>query len=216
MLVEVCGDQVEGQVALFGVEYRMRSNDVARWGREVPHPECDFGRVKDAVDLQKSLDRAEALWVRANEFCHAAQTLFGGHGQGKLTSSLLLLGYCAELIAKKRLLERGVPEDSLSRQPYSHNILSMWQSDPKLWEEAEIVYLESGGRDDFLIHMCVLDYLCGGRSKYSIRYNEYRAHYPEARYLLPVFLEIIKRERMRQEAWAPTLSVQEYDSRKFR
>lgn len=103
-----------------------------------------------------------------------------------------------------------------SAQPYSHNVLSMWRSDPELWAEAEVVFRESGGRADFLIHMSVLDYLCGGMSKYSIRYNEYRAHYPEAKYLLPVFLEIIRREGMRQEAWATTLAVQDADSQRFR
>ena len=146
-------------------------------------------------------ERASALLSRAVEFCYGAKTLIESHKQGALTSSLLLLGFTAELIAKKRLLERGVPEKVLKNSPYGHNVFRMWSEDSALWEEAEQLFLKTGGKDDFTIHLCVLDYLCGGSSEFSIRYNKMPTYYPESKYLVPVFLEILRRERMRHETW---------------
>lgn len=152
--------------------------------------------------MAAALERASALWARACEFCYGAESLIRHQEQGFLTSSLLLLGYAAELIAKKRLLEVGVGEKDLRSDPYGHKLLDMWKQDVELWNEAEGLYSESSDDDKFAKHMEFLDYHCGRASDYSMRYNSARKIYPDPARLAPVFKEILRRERMRTQEFA--------------
>lgn len=105
------------------------------------------------------------------------------------------MGFAAELIAKKRMLSRGSSEDDLKEA--GHEIKKMWEKDAALLEEARDLAREFQLSLTFDIHLDYLDFYTSRRSGYSSRYNSYKGLLPNPVQILPIFEEIVLRERMR-------------------
>jgi len=143
-------------------------------------------------------NQADALLRRALSFIAASETLVGRQEQGYLISSLLLQGFAAELIAKKRLYEESAKteeveqtEKRLRSEPYAHNILKMWRDYTDFLSEA--LSIDS----TFEKHFIALDSAHTKATKYAIRYGG-EMDTPDPRVIAPVLKEIIRRERMRR------------------
>lgn len=145
---------------------------------------------------EKNEDHSEtALLSRSIDFVASARTLITHREHGYISSSTLLMGFAAELIAKKRMLSRGSSEDDLKEA--GHEIKKMWEKDAALLEEARDLAREFQLSLTFDIHLDYLDFYTSRRSGYSSRYNSYKGLLPNPVQILPIFEEIVLRERMR-------------------
>lgn len=136
-------------------------------------------------------EKSDDLLRRALSFIASSDALVSRQDQGWLHSSLLLQGFAAELIVKKRLYEMGTTEKELSNKPYGHRILDMWRNHTDLLEEAISI------DGTFENHFLALDKGHTRASKYAIHYGG-DFEIPDPRVIAPVLKEIIRRERMRR------------------
>lgn len=136
-------------------------------------------------------EKSDDLLRRALSFIASSDALVSRQDQGWLHSSLLLQGFAAELIVKKRLYESGKTERDLRKEPFAHNILSMWRDDTDLFTEALAI------DQSFEEHFSALDAAHTKASDYAIRYGGNIAT-PNPKVIAPVLREIIRRERMRR------------------
>jgi hypothetical protein len=135
------------------------------------------------------------LLSNALAFVHGAKTLVERKESGFLASTTLLLGFAAELIAKRRMLAKGASNDDL--KDAGHKILKMWERDHELLLEAEKIHGTDSDGLTFRVHLVYLDFFTTHRSGYASRYNTYKGLAPNPMLLVPTLEEIVRRERMR-------------------
>jgi len=149
--------------------------------------------------------KSEQYLTRAIDFIHAARTLCETHGQGHLPSSCLLVGTAMELLAKKRLLEKGIEASKLKAKAYGHDLQNLWKQHTDLYAEAEQIsdqIRQNGDQPDsfdFAVHFEALARGYGNESDYSLRYHNGERSFANACMLGRITERIAGRERMRRQ-----------------
>jgi hypothetical protein len=142
---------------------------------------------------------------RALDFISSASVLCSDLHDGWLPSANLLIGFAAELLAKKQLLERGVSAGALRRAPYGHDLIGMWKEKTGLYVEASAIAEElraAGAIEpgfDFDPHFEALGAAHGLTGNYSLRYHGGVREFSCPAALTLILAEIARRERMRTQ-----------------
>ncbi len=150
--------------------------------------------------------------ARAFEFVRSSSVLCCGIHDGWLPSACLLLGFACELLAKRRLLHEGVPEDDLRNAPYGHNISGMWRDKTELFAEAECLVAElkenpsPNGVGKFFDWSLHFDQLAQGHSQksdYSLRYHQGESIFADPMAVTVVLSKICLDEQEKSHNWIP-------------
>lgn len=134
--------------------------------------------------------KSDQLLSRAIAFANSSLALIEAQPDGWVTSSLLLQGFSAELAAKKRLLDDGHDEKTLTKDPFGHDILYMWR------DATSLLSFASSRNADFPTHFQRLSKMHTRETSFAIRYGG-EVTPPDPRILGPTLTEVLKIERMR-------------------
>jgi hypothetical protein len=161
--------------------------------------------MEDRITSKQVLT-AERYGARAGEFIRSASVLCRDTQDSWLAPTGLLLGFACELLAKRRLVLDGVPEDALRKKPFGHDIAGMWRDKTKLYSEAESLVLElkqnpnSNGVNesfDWELHFNQLARAHSSSSDYSLRYHHGEKHFADPKALTVVLWNIWLAEEKR-------------------
>ena len=149
--------------------------------------------------MTKESVTAARYQARAGDFIRSASVLCTDIHDGWLPSACLLLGFACELLAKRRLLHKGVSEDDLRNAPYCHDISGMWRDKTELFVEAESLVSELKQNPnpegvtvefDWGLHF---KQLARGHSRlgdYSLRYHQGEIHFADPKAVTVVLAKI--------------------------
>jgi hypothetical protein len=138
---------------------------------------------------------------RALDFIQSAKVLCAAINPGWLPSACLLIGTASELLAKKRLIEKGFASAALRNPPYGHDLIALWQLHTSLYAEADLICktLACPSSFDFPTHFEALAKGYGRIGDYSLRYHGGVNSFADPATLGSIVEEIARRERMRSE-----------------
>lgn len=148
--------------------------------------------------------------ARAGDFIRSASILCADTHDGWLASSCLLLGFACELLAKRRLIHEGVPEDPLRVAPYGHNISKMWREQTSLFDEAEAIVAEFqlepsengvGKYFNWALHFEQLAKAHSREGDYSLRYHQGEIEFADPVAVTVVLAQIWRSEQQKSLNW---------------
>jgi hypothetical protein len=148
----------------------------------------------------------EKYLSRSLDFISSARLICEHRKPGWLAPACLLVGTACELLAKKQLLEKGVPNDDLKRRPYGHDLQALWKIQTSLYKEAQDISEKLTNSDAFpstfelQTHFDALAHGYGQGSDYSLRYHGGVRTFADPSCLGQIVEEIARRERMRVQS----------------